>query len=131
MKRTLAILLTVIMCFALVSCGKADPIVLPDRADVVNISIEIDGETIYIEDSARIDDILSGIAKVEPTSKKSVQDVPQVDDYVKIDFQLNGGVSTIFTYEEDSKYYIEQPYQGIYELSKDIYALITKQGEDK
>lgn len=131
MKSTAAILLTVIMCFALASCGKADPIVLPDRDDIANISVVIDGETIYHEDSAWIDSVMSGIADAEPTSKESVQDVPQVDDYIKLDIQLYGGVSTVFAYEEDGKYYIEQPYQGIYELDSDTYTLITEPGVNK
>lgn len=131
MKSTAAILLTVIMCFSLASCGKADPIVLPDRDDIANISVVIDGETIYHEDSAWIDSVMFGIADAEPTSKESVQDVPQVDDYIKLDIQLYGGVSTVFAYEEDGKYYIEQPYQGIYELDSDTYTLITEPGVNK
>ena len=131
MKKTLAIILASIMCLTLASCGKADPIVLPDRDNIANISVVIDGETICHEDSSWIDSVLSGIAGAEPTSKKSVQDVPQVDDYIKLDIQLYSGVSTVFAYEEDGKYYIEQPYQGIYELGADTYTLITKPGDNK
>lgn len=119
------------MCLTLASCGKADPIVLPDRDNIANISVVIDGETICHEDSAWIDSVLSGIAGAEPTSKKSVQDVPQVEDYIKLDIQLFGGVSTVFAYEEDGMYYIEQPYQGIYELDADTYTLITESGDNK
>ncbi len=131
MKSTAAILLTVIMCFVLASCGKADPIVLPDRDNIANISVVIDGEIIYHEDSSWIDSVMSGIADAEPTSKESVQDVPQVDDYIKLDIQLFGGVSTVFAYEEDGKYYIEQPYQGIYELDSDTYSRIIELGVNK
>lgn len=131
MKSTAAILLTVIMCFVLASCGKADPIVLPDRDNIANISVVIDGEIIYHEDSAWIDCVMSGIADAEPTSKESVHDVPQVDDYIKLDIQLYGGVSTVFAYEEYGKYYIEQPYQGIYELDSDTYSRIIELGVNK
>lgn len=131
MKSTAAILLTVIMCFVLASCGKADPIVLPDRDNIANISVVIDGEIIYHEDSSWIDSVMSGIADAEPTSKESVQDVPQVDDYIKLDIQLFGGVSTVFAYEKDGKYYIEQPYQGIYELDSDTYSRIIELGVNK
>lgn len=131
MKSTAAILLTVIMCFVLASCCKADPIVLPDRDNIANISVVIDGEIIYHEDSSWIDSVMSGIADAEPTSKESVQDVPQVDDYIKLDIQLFGGVSTVFAYEEDGKYYIEQPYQGIYKLDSDAYSRIIELGVNK
>ena len=119
------------MCFVLASCGKADPIVLPDRDNIANISVVIDGEIIYHEDSSWIDSVMSGIADAEPTSKESVHDVPQVDDYIKLDIQLYGGVSTVFAYEEDGKYYIEQPYQGIYELDSDTYSRIIELGVNK
>lgn len=130
-KRLLSIFLTVILCFALSSCGKADPIILPKNDDVLNISVVCDEEIVYHEDSVWIDRVISGITEAEPTSRKSVQDVPQVDNYIKIDFQLHGGISTVFVYEEDGKYYVEQPYQGIYELAGVVYTLITEPKEEK
>lgn len=72
MKRLLSIFLTVILCFALSSCGKADPIILPKNDDVLNISVVCDEETVYHEDSVWIDRVISGITEAEPTSRKSV-----------------------------------------------------------
>lgn len=56
--------------------------------------------------------------------------MPQVDDYIKIDFQLYNGKSTVFVYEDGGKYYVEQPYQGIYELDSAVYSLIKESNEE-
>ena len=68
-----------------------------------------------------ISEIISDISSSEPTSKQSVQDFPQTESYIKIDFQFETGTSTIFAYEENGKHYIEQPYQGIYKIDSQLY----------
>ena len=72
-------------------------------------------------DTAWISEIISDISSSEPTSKQSVQDFPQTESYIKIDFQFETGTSTIFAYEENGKHYIEQPYQGIYKIDSQLY----------
>ena len=130
MKKAISLIATIIMCFVFASCGKADPIVLPDKDDVAEVGVTYDGETEYHKDAEWIEQLLSGMKAAEPTNKESVQDVPQVDNYIKIDFQLDNGVSTIFVYEDGGRYYIEQPYQGIYELDSAVYSLIKESNEE-
>lgn len=130
MKRAIFLGIAIIMCFVLASCGKADPIALPEKDDVAEVGVTYDGETEYHKDTEWIDRVLSGIEVAEPTNKESVQDVPQVDDYIKIDFQLYNGKSTVFVYEDGGKYYVEQPYQGIYELDSAVYSLIKESNEE-
>lgn len=67
-------------------------------------------------DSTWISEIISGIVDSEHTSKESVQDAPQNENYIKIDIQSEAGVSTLFAYEDNGKYYMEQPDQGIYNI---------------
>lgn len=57
--------------------------------------------------------------------KESIQDVPNVETYGKVDITNNSGITTFFYYQEDEKYYIEQPYQGIYETDVDIDAYVN------
>lgn len=40
--------------------------------------------------------------------------------YGTINIESDAGPTTIFYYEENGKYYLEQPYQGIYELSEKV-----------
>ena len=44
-----------------------------------------------------------------------------MESYIKIDFQFETGTSTIFAYEDSGKYYIEQPYQGIYKIDSQLF----------
>ena len=50
-----------------------------------------------------------------------------IDDEIKVDFHfIEAGVSTIFVYKKNNSYYIEQPYNGIYQISGDEYNSIEK-----
>lgn len=113
--------------FLLVGCSKqAEPIVLPAVDEIEGIEITSpDGSQFSFSDSERIELLMSVFLQAEATTKQSVQDVPTVDDYGKVDISNNGGTTTVFFYEDSGKYYIEQPYQGIYETDVDIDALIN------
>ena len=50
-----------------------------------------------------------------------------IDDEIKVDFHfIEAEVSTIFVYKKNNSYYIEQPYNGIYQISGDEYNSIEK-----
>lgn len=127
MKKTF-ILLSMIFIFLLPGCGKrAAPIVLPDPENITEIRIK-DGESIRtLSDGEQIGQIISGLADGKPTNKQSIQDAPLNKNAIQIEFQFKGdapfkaGLSTVFVYEEHGKYYVEQPYQGIYSISQDVY----------
>ena len=107
---------------AIVACGKkAAPIQLPQTSDITSVDVTVGENTTNHSDTAWISEIISDISSSEPTSKQSVQDFPQTESYIKIDFQFETGTSTIFAYEENGKHYIEQPYQGIYKIDSQLY----------
>lgn len=113
--------------FALVGCSKqAEPIVLPavDEIDSIEITA-INGSQVSYSDKEWIEQLLSVFLQAEATTLQSIQDVPNVENYGKVDISNNGGITTVFYYVDSGKYYIEQPYQGIYETDVDIDALIS------
>ena len=59
--------------------------------------------TVSHSDKTWISEIIADISSSEPTKKESVQDCPQVESYIKIDFQFETGTSTIFAYEDMKK----------------------------
>ena len=98
---------------------------LPIAEEILNITLE----NIDINDSQKIKnivDILGGIKRV--TKKESIQDMPvNAENEIKINFKTaNNEIKTIFVYKRKNKYYIEQPYNGIYEISQDEYNSIEK-----
>lgn len=62
------------------------------------------------------------------TTNESIQDSPiNVENEIKIDFEYEENkTSTVFVYKKNGKYFIEQPYNGIYRISPDEYNSIEK-----
>ena len=126
MKKLIALFLALVCVFGLIGCGKqAEPIVLPalDEIDSINI-ITLDNSEITYSDKEWIKQFIDILTNTEITNKESVQDIPNVDSYGKVDISYNNKISTIFYYSEKEKHYIEQPYQGIYVTDVDIDVFI-------
>ena len=122
MKKFLSLFLCLTCVLTLVARGKkADPIRIPQSDEITSIDITVRENTVNHSDKTWISEIITDISSSEPTKKESVQDVPQVESYIKIDFQFETGTSTIFAYEDSGKYYIEQPYQGIYRIDSQLF----------
>ena len=68
--------------------------------------------------------MLYGVDEVLPHITR--QDVPQAESYIKIDFQFETGTSTLFAYKDSGKYYVEQPYQGIYKIDSQLYSRLQE-----
>lgn len=124
MKKYISLFLCLICILTLTACGKkTDPITLPKAENILSVDVTVAGKTENHLDKFWISNMLSNISNSKPTRKESVQDVPQVECYIKIDiqFKTGTGTSTLFAYEDNGKYYIEQPYQGIYEIDSKQY----------
>lgn len=102
---------------------------LPQLEKLESISLNQNEKDISINDREEMKDILyvlNGTKRV--TKNESIQDAPvNIDDEIKVDFHfIEAGVSTIFVYKKNNSYYIEQPYNGIYQISGDEYNSIEK-----
>ena len=127
MKKYVSIFLCLVGVLTLVACGKkADPITLPQTDEITSIDITVGENTVSHADKTWISEIIANISSSEPTKKESVQDVPQAESYIKIDFQFETGTSTLFAYEDSGKYYVEQPYQGIYKIDSQLYSRLQE-----
>ena len=126
MKKLIALVLALVCVFGLIGCGKqTEPIVLPavDEIDSINITT-FDNSEITYSDKELIEQFIGILANTETTTKESVQDIPNVENYGKVDISYNNKIATIFYYTEKGKHYIEQPYQGIYVTDVDIDVFI-------
>lgn len=96
---------------------------LPDIIQIKDISIEFDNNKISYDEKSTVDDILN-ILNIEnnKTRKESLNDSPSnFDEIVRVRFELTEGNVVIYVYKQESKYFIEQPYNGIYEVNKTLY----------
>lgn len=120
MKNLFALLGVALLLTACAS-KVAPPMALPEN--VTSIALREDGETAVCTDEEWIAEFLAACKAAEPTSKPTVQDVPNVEDYILVDL-CGDPVCTLYIYQEDGIYYIEQPYQGIYRTDETLFGLL-------
>ena len=102
---------------------------LPLDDSVYSINMEQDDKVVMIEEQEKIKDIMFIISNVKgTTTSKSVQDSPvNAENVIKINIEYSeGNILTLFIYKKKNKYFIEQPYNGIYRISFDEYYLVEK-----
>ena len=102
---------------------------IPSDDSVYNINLEQNGKKIEVSEQDKIKDIIYIISEVKrTTTSESIQDSPiNVENKIKIDFKYKENkTSTVFVYKKKGKYFIEQPYNGIYRISPDEYNSIEK-----
>lgn len=102
---------------------------LPEIEKIARIELEQNADGVALfgsEEIKDIRDVLYGVKRI--TETESIQDSPvNVDDEIKVNFYFDEkSCSTLFVYKKNSKYYIEQPYNGIYRISPDEYNAIEK-----
>ena len=122
MKKCFSVIICGVCILTLFACSKkANPIVLPQSSDVVSVDV-IDGEnTVNCSDKTWIDEVINGMTDSKPTNKQSVQDFPQVKDYMRIEINSQTEKTTVFVYKDKGKFYIEQPYSGICIIDEETY----------
>ena len=129
MKRSLSVILCLVCILTLAACGKKSAtITLPQASDITSVDIAVGENTVSRSDKNRISEIIACISGSEPTERESVQDVPGTENHIRIDFHVGTGTSTIFAYEDSGEYYIEQPYQGIYKINRQLYERLQEAG---
>ena len=102
---------------------------IPSDDSVYNINLEQNGKKIEVSEQDKIKDIIYIISEVKrTTTSESIQDSPiNVENKIKIDFKYKENkTSTVFVYKKKGKYFIEQPYNGIYRISPDKYNSMEK-----
>lgn len=126
--KKFALLMMLILCITvLTACGQmAKPLVLPALDSIESIDVISSKTTVSHTDPQWIEAVVNGLLTAKPTAKPSVQDAPLFDDYIQIDIQLKDGTNTLFIYPDGRKYFVERPYQGIYELDDALYELICQ-----
>ncbi len=101
----------------------------PAIETVKSISIEQNAEGVTYTDTEDIKNLLKVIYGVKMiTEKDSIQDSPvNVEDEIAIHISLTDeNVVTLFTYKRNFKYYIEMPYNGIYDIDEETYSILKE-----
>lgn len=129
MKIIIILFIAAIMACSMVGCTqkKTVPINLPEASAVQSIDVIIEGKKESHSDREWINQCLSSIADAQATTKESIQELPQVDEFIQVNINTDNSVSTVYAYIEKGNYYIEQTYQGIYQTDSAFYEMLTKE----
>lgn len=102
---------------------------LPKIESIKSITIQKENKMITISNVHDIKNIFSILSHGEHKTRKESyykKEFVQIEK-IKIDFNCQKSSSTsIFLYKEKEEFYLEQPYNGIYKIRKDMYQDIEK-----
>ena len=131
MKKRIALhIISLIIVFLLSACSSqkvADPIVLPELGDLASISVVSGDKTATSIDEQWMADFMAILTDMESTSQPSINEDPNVKEYIAINFNCSdGSVKTVLFYEKNGKEYVEQTYQWIYIPSSELGEKITE-----
>lgn len=114
------------------SIPKADDV---KSLSLIKIANDRGVEKRTINENNDIENFLQLLENSKLTKKESVSDFPNKDEFILVGIKVSeGGYIRNTIYEEDKKFYFEQAYVGIYELSyKDISSFLESsvKEEDK
>ena len=135
-KRKVFIVLIIVLFLLIAVCcifyftnNRTYKINLPELEKLESITLEKDGNEKIITNNEEMKEILEILkGKERNTKTQSIQDEPvNISNKIKVEMNFKEiGEFILFIYEKDNKYYIEQPYNGIYRISGDEYNSIEK-----
>lgn len=132
MNKIHKILLILSIFLLIAGCSQNKEIVLPNSEDIEKIEItnNKDNRKLEIFDEEKVDELIKSlINKGKYVNKESVNDQPtNIDEYHIISFyykEKKENPSIIYLYKNGGKYYMEQPYQGIWKIDEEIYEKIN------
>lgn len=117
------VILIFTLWFAIINKPKYN-LKLPEINDVSSISLTLNDNEVKLDKEEDITSIITTLMSNGRTTKiESIQDFPvNVSNVITIKiYHKSSGSSTLFVYERKGNYYLEQPYNGIYEISSDEY----------
>ncbi|TCL60358.1 uncharacterized protein DUF4825 [Kineothrix alysoides] len=126
------IMIMAVAAAALIFGGAARkvPVPLPQSSEVMSITIEQinEGEssgTIHISQKTDVEAVLNVLANTDKTLQQSVNDAPNRNDYFQINIESIND-RRFYLYNDNEKYYIEEPYAGIYKTTREAGTAIVK-----
>ena len=128
-KKSLIIALIVVMIAVITTACSKTEYTLNLPTDAVGVTLLQNSDSRTFETAEEIENVLNVLCGTGRTTyDESTQDSPDsTDEIIQIDFIFDEGVtSTLFAYEKKGKYCIEQPYNGVYEITQEEYNSIKE-----
>lgn len=128
MKKTIALLLSLLCFFLLSACAEDKKISIPPAENISQIEItESHGKSLKrITQADKISALVEDMKEnTKDTGRESVNDQPtNIETYYILEFHLSKGADStkkFYLYKVKDNCYIEEPYTGIWTLKNEIY----------
>lgn len=113
----------------------SQPIQLPSTSTLLSMEMEQIKEDkstgiVTVTDTTDMEAILSALSRSRKTSRQSINDSPNEDNYLIIRLKMKKGEKKLYLFAAGNHCYLEEPYVGIYRIDKEantsIYAFYEK-----
>ena len=126
-KKILSSALIIFLALMVVACKSSDKTIdLPRLEDITSVEIAGGINDLICKDQNIIAEFINTLASAKDTKKQSLDDVPRVDDYIRVDIVTKKDMFVVFFYQIEDKWYAERPYQGIFEVENKILDILKK-----
>ena len=127
MQKKILLIFTILYCMLLTACGQSTKtITLPDPDEIVEVEIALDESDVRIYTGIEFQETLSALQSAKSINKESTDDTPDVENAIKIDLFFRNGFSRCYVYEDNFLYYVEQPYEGIFQIDESAYQQVLE-----
>ena len=127
MQKRFLLIFTILCCMLFTACGQSTKtITLPDPDDIVEVEIALDESDVRIYTGEEFQKTLSALHAAKSINKESIDDTPGVENAIRIDLFFRNGFSRCYVYEADGLYYVEQPYEGIFQIDESAYQQVLE-----
>lgn len=131
-RITLFVIVIIAVAAVALTFGRAArkvPVPLPQSSEITSITIEQinEGEssgTICTSRKADVEAVLNALGNTDKTLQQSVNDAPNRNDYFQINIESTND-RRFYLYNDNEKYYIEEPYAGIYKTTREASTAIV------
>lgn len=118
--KKMGVILIIIMLGVFYYTSNKKTLDLPDVSKV-EFAFVSDGAITRVYELHKVSSLIKDIEEKSSYSKESVNDSPTSVDYIKMKMDTK----TYYVYERHGKTYIEEPYNGIWNIPSDLYKSIN------
>ena len=101
---------------------------IPNSHNLSSISYELESGIVTVMTEEEMDKVLNGIYDLNlSTQSVSVQDYPTEAEHlvaIRFYYKEEDSVGNFYIYKRKDKYYLEEPYNGVYKISEEDYNYI-------
>ena len=129
----ICLLLLVVAGYAFVNevLPKAPAIDIPDKEDIIMVSVGVNKDDEFEVKDIDIDKLLTLLGNAKPTREQSLDDYPTARVFYRFEIKTSETEHYYYIYEDSTEQvYIEIPYVGVYTAEKELFSFVLKYFEE-